>query len=36
MQGDWEDDERNGYGVLEYFSGDVYEGHWVDDKQGKK
>ncbi|XP_066911745.1 uncharacterized protein [Clytia hemisphaerica] len=31
--GEWEDDERNGYGVLNYACGDNYEGQWLDNKQ---
>ena len=34
-QGEWEDDERNGYGVLNYACGDNYNGEWIDNKQGR-
>ena len=34
LQGEWEDDERNGYGVLNFACGDNYEGQWIDNKEG--
>lgn len=33
FQGNWEDDDRNGWGELTYNSGDKYRGDWLDDKQ---
>ena len=32
-QGEWEDDDRCGWGELMYNSGDKYKGEWLDDKQ---
>lgn len=32
-KGDWEDDDRCGWGELMYNSGDKYKGEWLDDKQ---
>ena len=31
-KGNWVDDERNGHGILEYGTGEVYEGEFKNDK----
>ena len=35
VKGQWEDDERNGFGVARYCTGEVFDGFWKDDKQGE-
>ena len=31
--GQWDQDKACGFGVLEYSSGDIYEGQWYDDRR---
>ena len=31
--GEWENDKRNGHGVMKYADGDVYDGEFRDDKK---
>ena len=30
--GEWQNDVKEGYGVLQYINGERYEGYWKDDK----
>lgn len=34
--GEWVKNKKNGNGVLQYSSGAVYDGEWVDDKPANK
>ena len=34
-QGNWVDNERSGEGEFHYNTGEVYSGHWADDKQSE-
>lgn len=31
-EGDWQEDQRSGWGRMYYESGDIYEGEWLKDK----
>jgi len=35
-EGEWANDQRNGFGVLRFSKGDVYEGEWVADLMSGK
>ena len=32
-EGNWENDQRHGSGVMHYEDGDLYEGEWIEDKR---
>jgi len=32
-EGEWKDDQKNGYGIYIHANGDVYEGEWRDGKR---
>ena len=33
FDGNWEDNDKSGYGTYTYPNGDVYEGSWKDDQK---